>query len=291
MTAPKPRTLDGYGSGATEQVSMACLTIAVTLGSMMEDTRIVGGLAPSLLVGEAGDAEPHVGTNDLDVGLAITLLDDDRYAEISVRLGQEGFAPDTNANGNPAVQRWIHRSGQVTVDFLIPPLPGGPDPGRVQHLDDRLGAIVVPGLEVAVDEPHTTVLRGSTPAGERAERAVTVCGPGAFTVLKALALAGRAEPKDAYDLVYVLQHWPGGAADVARRLDAHAGRHGAVVRRALGGLARDFADETSLGPRRAAAFFGHTGRRYDEAVADALGYVDALLRHTGSLGLEPDNQD
>ena len=32
-----------------------------------------------------------------------------------------------------------------------------------------------------------------------------MCGPGAFVVLKALAFRDRGEPKDAYDLVYVLR--------------------------------------------------------------------------------------
>lgn len=39
--------------------------------------------------------------NDLDLGLSLALLDDERYAEISDRLGREGFEPDTNDAGNP----------------------------------------------------------------------------------------------------------------------------------------------------------------------------------------------
>ena len=58
--------------------------MAVTLGALMDDLCIVGGLVPSLLndqqIGpdpETGDSHP--GTNDLDVGLAISLLNQRQY--------------------------------------------------------------------------------------------------------------------------------------------------------------------------------------------------------------------
>jgi hypothetical protein len=76
-------------------------------------------------------------------------------------------------------------------------------------------------------------------------------GPGGFVVLKALAFADRVEPKDAYDLVYVIRRWPGGASDIAGRLAGHAARHEAIVREALEQLANDFRDPDRVGPLRA----------------------------------------
>lgn len=80
--------------------------MAMTLGAILDDLCIVGGLVPALLIDHAGDRadtehEEHPGTNDLDLGLSLALLDDERYAEISDRLGREGFEPDTNDAGNP----------------------------------------------------------------------------------------------------------------------------------------------------------------------------------------------
>ncbi|MGH2853714.1 MAG: hypothetical protein ACRDLF_05935 [Solirubrobacteraceae bacterium] len=71
--------------------------MAVTLGALMDRLCIVGGLAPSLLVDRQANAVPsgeagHAGTNDLDIGLAVALLDEQQYSEISRRLHQEGFA-------------------------------------------------------------------------------------------------------------------------------------------------------------------------------------------------------
>lgn len=57
---------------------------------------------PTLLIDTTrteGNDDLHPGTNDLDVGLAIALLDEQRYAGISSRLRAEGFKQDTNDSG------------------------------------------------------------------------------------------------------------------------------------------------------------------------------------------------
>lgn len=86
----------------------------------MDRLCIVGGLVPSLIIDREVGPDPetgdeHPGTNDLDVGLAIALLDDQQYAEISKRLRQEGFAPDVNERGNPTPQRWKLGALNVTT--------------------------------------------------------------------------------------------------------------------------------------------------------------------------------
>jgi hypothetical protein len=93
-------------------------------------------------------------------------------------------------------------------------------------------------------------MNGYTLKGEAVRRSIPVCGPAAFVVLKSFAFADRGEPKDAYDLVYVLRRWPGGASDIAYRLASHATKHTVIVEDALGKLANDFATTAHHGPRR-----------------------------------------
>ncbi|MBX9718513.1 MAG: hypothetical protein K2X36_06675, partial [Microbacteriaceae bacterium] len=240
MPAPeKPRHRSGYGAEDLEQVKAVCLTMAVTLGAYLDDLCIVGGFVPALLIDTArpheadADDERHPGTNDLDVGLALALLDDGRYAEISARLRAEGFEPDTNEAGNPTVQRWCLGELKVTVDFLMAPAPDQAPSLRVQNLESDFGALVTPGLELAFDERVQVELDGHTLKGERARRMIPVCGPAAFVVLKALAFGQRGEPKDAYDLVYVIRHTAGRGPAIAEGIEAHAQRHAVVVERAL----------------------------------------------------------
>jgi hypothetical protein len=291
MAAPdKPRHRSGYSREETKQVEAACLTVAVTLGALMDRLCIVGGLAPSLLIDrELGPDQDtgaaHPGTNDLDIGLAIALLDDEQYTEIGARLRREGFGPDHNEQGNPTPQRWKLDDLDVTIDFLLPPIPGAERGGSIQPLEGDFAALIAPGLQLASGERQEIDIAGHTLKGEKVERTVPVCGPATFVVLKALAFSDRGEPKDAFDLVYVLRRWPGGVADIAERLKRHATRNEGVVNDALDRLARDFADPETLGPRRVAEFEGEAGEDLYAAAADAHGYVDDLLRASRRRGL------
>ena len=289
----KPRHRSGYTREETEQVKPACLTVAVTLGALMDDLCIAGGLVPSLLIDQQVGPDPetgdlHPGTNDLDVGLAIGLLDEEQYAEISKRLRQEDFEPDRNELGNRTPQRWRLAGCNVTIDFLMPPIPGAERGGRIHNLEGDFGALITPGLQLAFDEHHEVIMEGYTLNGEAVRRSIPVCGPAAFVVLKSLAFADRSEPKDAYDLIYVIRRWPNGIADIASRLVTHAGKHSGVVRCALEKLANDFATPQNHGPRRAAAFDGSQGDDLAAASADAHGYVDDLLRLCHEQGLTID---
>lgn len=284
LPADKPRHRSGYSAEDTLQVRSACLTVAVTLGAYLDDVCIVGGLVPSLLIdlqprdlAADQDSDRHPGTNDLDIGLALALLNDERYTKISHRLRQEGFRPDTNDKGSDVLQRWRLRDLKVTVDFLMPPAPGQDTGRRVQPLESDFGALITPGLELAFDERVLVELDGHTLNGEQVTRTIPVCGPAAFIVLKALAFADRGEPKDAYDLVYVLRAAAGGADTVAERLATHALHHADVVDRALAFLVRDFADPSGVGPIRAAQFALVNPADLDAAAADAHGHVDDLL--------------
>ena len=178
----KPTTIWGYGEDNLANVRSTCLYVATKLGDFLEDIVIVGGLVPSLLV-DRGEVlwgmESHAGTLDIDIGLALAILDEERYRSLGERLQEAGFAPDTNENGNPTHQRWRSTFGQsVAIDFLIPPTGEGDIPGRLKHILPNLAAFVIPGLHVAFCDRQKVTLQGHTPSGEEAEREVwSVHGP------------------------------------------------------------------------------------------------------------------
>lgn len=278
---PKPRDRSGYRAEDFEQVRSALLTVAVTLGSYMEDLTIVGGIVPALLIDLQGheDDALHPGTNDLDIALALGLLDNERYAEVSDRLRAEGFEPDRNADGNHTLQRWRLGTLKVTIDFLIEPT-GEETAQRIKKLQSDFGAVVTPGLGLAFEDRVQIKIDGATLSGEGVTRTVWVCGAAAFVALKALAFKGRAEPKDAFDLVYVLSRAPGGPAAIANHL--HALTDQESVATAMNALDADFGAVGSLGPQRAARFQLSSSAPPDEVdneAADALGHVADLLAY------------
>ena len=272
----KKPTADAYTAQSLELVRATTLYIATKLGDLLDDVVIVGGLVPTLLIPqEQSGPRSHVGTLDVDLGLAIGILDKQRYHEVCHRLRSAGFHPDKNDQGNETSQRWKIETGRgtVTVDFLIPPSQEGDNAGTLRNLEQGFAAIITQGLELAFQDRETVSLEGTTILGERAQRRVGVCGAGAFIVLKAIAFRNRGENKDAYDLVYVLQNYGRGVADVFAKLQPLL--TDAAAQQAIDILREDFTEVDSLGPTRVAAFFGDPNN--DAIRADAAAAVRRLL--------------
>ncbi len=122
----KPSTRNGYGIEQLAFVHRTCLYMATRLGDLLDDIVVVGGLVPYLLVDQQNlppGLEPHAGTMDLDMGLALAILKGERYRELGRRLRDAGFEPEVNDQGNKRLQTWtVGTPHPVTVDFLIPPI-------------------------------------------------------------------------------------------------------------------------------------------------------------------------
>ena len=277
----KPSSGDGYGTEQLGFVRRTCLYIATKLGDLLDEIVVVGGLVPYLLVDQdnlPSGLEPHAGTMDLDMGLALAILNRERYRELGARLRDAGFEPDINEQGNVRLQTWTARTPHpVRVDFLIPPTDEADRGGGLLHIEPDLAAIVTPGLELAFKDRRWKELSGQLPSGAWTTRRIPVCGPGAFTVLKALAFGNRAENKDAYDLFYV---WSGvGILGVAESLaPLQPSTH---IDEALSVIERDFCGHDGPGSIAASQFI--TLGLDDDVQADVVGHAQELLRSLGRL--------
>lgn len=279
----KPTTASGYAPEMVDLVRKTLLHVATKLGDLMGGLVVVGGLVPSLLIDPEnlpGDTPAHAGTTDLDLGLTLALIGEERYEAIADRLRRAGFQPDQTSEGHPTRQRWILPEPRVTLDFLIDDGRDNPaNGGKLFNITKDWAAIIAPGLRLAFRDFKSIRIESETILGEHASREVRVCGPGAFVVLKALAFRNRGENKDAYDLFYLLRNFGSGVQDVAEALLPF--RSEPIADLALRFLEEDFASPDSPGPRRVAGFLSNAP---DEAVqADACGFVQELLRLVGSV--------
>ncbi len=271
----KPSSGDEYDGEQLGRVHKTCIYMATKLGDLLDEIVVVGGLVPYLLVDQENlpsDLEPHAGTMDLDMGLALAILNRERYRELGIRLKDAGFQPDVNDQGNKRLQSWTTGGAHpVAVDFLIPPIDETGEGGTLFHIESDLAAIVTPGLELAFKDRSWKELSGTTPSGARATRNIPVCGPGAFTVLKALAFHNRTENKDAYDLFYV---WSGvGIPKVAECLAVLLPNP--YIDEALSVIETDFCNHDGPGPIGTAQFI--TRGRDDDVQADVVGLARELL--------------
>jgi len=89
----KPSYASEYSKEQAELVRQTCLYVATKLGDLLDEIVVVGGLVPSLLIPRESiprDEGMHIGTMDLDLGLSLALLNDDRYEELTTRLRRAG---------------------------------------------------------------------------------------------------------------------------------------------------------------------------------------------------------
>ena len=276
----KPRTAAGYAPEQVQRVRATCLYLATKLGDLMDDLVVVGGLVPSLLIDQSQlpeDVSPHVGTMDLDVGLAFVVVAQHHYQAVTERLRRAGFQPDVNEEGHPTRQRWRISHPAVTVDFLIEPADADDRAGKLFNIEQDFAAVIAPGLHLAFANRHKVKIVGLTIHGETATREIWVCGAGAYVVLKALAFGIRGENKDAYDLFYLIRNYGQGVPAVAAELKPLL-KDGSAIR-AVTFLRRDFGASDSVGPRRVAEFL--FDREDPDTQADVTGFVRALLQECG----------
>lgn len=113
---------------------------------------------------------PHAGTIDLDMGLAVGVLELDCYEELAQRLRSLGFEPMVNDQGNRRLQTWVAEfPDHASVDFLIPFVDDVHQGGTLMHIERDLAAIVTPGLELAFKDRVWEELSGEVHSGARGQ--------------------------------------------------------------------------------------------------------------------------
>jgi hypothetical protein len=266
------KSISEYTASKLDQVKATCLSVAQILGDTIQtDAVIVGGLVPTLLyqdVDPAWEFGAHAGTQDMDLALDLVILEKERYENVAECLKRGGFFPDRNEKGNITRQRWRASNG-AQIDFLMPPVPPDREGGRQQSLTGELAAGTMRGLDLALQQRTLVTLSGKDLEGRKVDRKLPICAPDVFIVLKALAIAGRDKPKDAYDIHFVLLHdsrGPRGVAAALRRLLPHE-----AIDAAVESLKRDYKDVDSRGPHDVCSFLGRP--EDDRLAGDALAYV------------------
>lgn len=225
---------------------------------------LIGGLAPSLLVPVLDPGlDPHIGTTDLDLCMSVALIEGEtgQYERAETVLRRLGFEPDD------ATFRWVRRSTPVlTVEFFCPAGPGRPagqlyrplsedNPTAKHNLGARLSALALRAGDLLVTDVEKKVIEVSLPEAKGlVSIELQVSGPLAFLAAKLDALVGRDKPKDAYDIVWLIESWPGGPAAAAAAFSARPSFNAPAVTDALERLAGAFATSRDIGPRSYARF-------------------------------------
>ncbi|MGE8136514.1 antitoxin [Novosphingobium subterraneum] len=243
----KSKTFDAYNGAVTEAAERVLVTLLRGFGPWKDTVFLVGGLTPRYLVAARPPEVPqHAGTGDVDVVVDVAILTDtEAYSTLEENLHAMGFERGTNENGVKVSWRWearLETGATMVLEFLAehPELGGGKV--KVLPTEGNVSALNIPHASMVFDLHDTTELTAELlNGGGLATEVVRYANIVSFTCLKAFAFDHRNARKDAHDLVYCLEHYPGGLDSVISAFkDALAGPHAEAVQEALAKLKTRF---------------------------------------------------
>lgn len=287
MTDPDGQHRSQYDPESADLILAQAADVVRATGFAAKHMVVIGGLVPRLLIPvlEPG-IEPHVGTADVDLCLSLALIEGDTgtYERIETVLKELGFKEgDTSF-------RWVRRTGlPMTVEFFCPSGPDRPagrmwrpkaaeNPTGKQNLGGRLSALALEAGAILTEDVEIVEREVTLPDQKgRVAIRLRVTGPVAFIVAKTQALLERDKPKDSYDIVWLIEGWPGGPAAAARSFAARAAFNAPEASSALAVLRTAFAATDAVGPRSYARFVA--SRVEEEAALErrAVGAIDEFL--------------
>jgi hypothetical protein len=252
---------------------------------------LIGGLVPGLLVLDPGSGRPiHIGTTDIDVCLSVALIEGDtaEYERIEAALKKAGYT----ATDSTFCWKNTRRPG-LKVEFFCPANQNRPsgtlfrpkavdDPTVKHNMGSSLSAIALDAGEVISADAQTIEHDVTLPDGAGVVRqAFRVSGIVGFLVAKVGALLGRNKPKDAYDIVWLLEAWEGGPEGAAAAVRDSPIFEREDVQAALGRLTLEFGDVGRIGPISYARFTVLADASQDEmdrAARQAVGAVRTFIQ-------------
>ncbi|RIQ31193.1 nucleotidyl transferase AbiEii/AbiGii toxin family protein [Jiangella rhizosphaerae] len=297
MTEPDGRHRTQYDPASADLVLAQAADIVRATGFAAQHMVLIGGLVPSLLVPVLDPGiEPHVGTADVDLCLSLALVDGDTgtYERIETVLKRMGFVAGETSF------RWVRRGDSpMVVEFFCPAGPERPA-GRIwrpksaenpigkQNLGGTLSALSLDAGAILTDDVEVVRRDIMLPDGKgRVTIELRVTGPVAFVVAKTQALLKRDKPKDAYDIVWLIESWPDGPSAAAKAFAERPAFDAPETETALDDLRVAFTDVEAIGSRSYARFLAvdpheQAGleRRAVGAIEEFLATVDQI-RHPG----------
>lgn len=241
-----------YSQGQKDAAYMVLGEIVNLLNEFSDNIRIIGGWVPSLLYPDSD----HIGSIDVDVLLNQQQIKRaESYRTIKRILIQNKYSrhPEKYFTFVKTVE--IHGvSYTVDVDFLSGKYGG--DGGAVSKHIDGIKALPATGGNFAFEFPPTGVkIEYKRPDGALDSGYVNVISVVPYLVMKTMAL-GRGKPKDAYDIYYTIDNYPGGVKALATEFIPYANKE--LVQQMKKKLQEKFASVEHAGPVDIASFLGIT---------------------------------
>jgi hypothetical protein len=280
----------GYDPALIESVLAEAGHILRHIGFAAAHTVLIGGVVPSLLVLDPATNRAHLGTTDLDFCLSLAIVEGDtaEYERMETALRRAGYEP------TDVSFRWRQTARlRIEVEFFCPAdenrpagnlfRPKAADNAAAKwNFGPRLGAIALAAGD-AIGDDVVVVTREIELPEEAGKMSFDfrVTGVLGFLVAKTGALVGRDKPKDAYDIVWILENWEGGPGGAAKAIRSSSAFGRGDVQSSLGRLFEEFGTIDRLGPQSYVRFMAEPNMDADDRARlarQAVGAVGELRR-------------
>ena len=240
-----------YGEREVSACKAVLLELVHLLGELKDNIVIIGGWSPTFLLPQS--SEPHIGSLDIDVALNFSRIPDDTYRTILETFLKRGYVQDKQQPFR--FFRTVKVEGResiiVEIDLMAGEYGGTGKGHRTQKVQD-VCARKARGCDLAFDSTVTITIEGVLPDGGRDRESFKVAGIVPFLVMKGMVMNERMKEKDAYDIYYCVEHFPGGVESLA--LEFKTFRKNKLVLEGLGKIRTKFASVEHIGPRWVADF-------------------------------------
>jgi hypothetical protein len=222
----------------------------------------------------------HIGSIDVDLALDAKKLKPMAYESIRRKLVDSGYQQSSDMP-NRFFRTFKGTSFQVKVDLITEEFPDNAAEGTHIRIQE-LAVWKARGVDLAFSFQQKVLVEGVLPDGGHNKVTAIVPTIAAFLCIKAITLSERKKEKDAYDIYFCIDNYPGGYKALA---DEFRGKlDNKLIGEGIAILREKFARLDSIGPVWAAqtaeqATVG-TGTGFDLEMEQRRAYelVNALLR-------------
>ena len=258
------------------------IEVLTILAKDLDKIVVVGGWVPELVYPGRG----HIGSLDVDLALDPFELKPMAYESIRKKLVDSGY--EQTAETPNAFYRSMKGSSQkIKVDLITGEFPDRAEGGS--HLSiQELRVWKAHGIDLAFQFQQDIRIEGTLPDGGHNVVSAKLPSIAAFVCIKAIALGERKKEKDAYDIAFCIDHYPGGPRALAAEFAGKLGNP--LLVEGLATLRSKFARVDSIGPVWAAQVSEQvtvgTARDLELEQRRAFQLVDQLLEAIGVNGAE-----
>ncbi|MBO4394820.1 MAG: hypothetical protein J5819_00550 [Eubacterium sp.] len=260
-----------YSAGQTEAAHRVLVELVNLFGEYKDEIRIVGGWVPELMF----PGEGHIGSVDVDVLINHLTLKDSGYQTMARILMNNGYREHPEKYFSFIKTIVVDSvSYDVDVDILAGMYGGTQKKKRSQHVQG-LKALKASGGDFAFQfEAQKVKIETSRPDGAIDVANVSVIAVVPYLVMKTAAM-GRGKAKDAYDIYFLIKHYPGGVAALAELFSDV--RNTPIIINMKEKLVEKFGSVSHAGPVDVSSFVEADAEETEFIRRDAYEQVQALI--------------